>query len=1361
MTRFKRKKYSTADIASIHRQNGGVGQLPDSMLYNGTKRKADSIIDTARPHRRPRIEDSGDYLSEANIRSRMPMPTTGQYPTAPKGLFDWNMIHQVNRLTQTAGVNIGKDFQNRNKRTRCILHAKMGPGHTMTAAGDGHNKVHEYANLNLSLLTSEQKDAMKAAYLHYLSNLHQENLLNDLLPSPMIDAQIMKDEADAKIEVYNYAARLGVVPQYTCRKILRPIRAKGRTQFEVTIKLQEQNIEVAARGLFLEDAETAASIKFKEAAERHHSEHGEGSITIKDSASLNTGNMKHFFEFYKMNNKSISFDLDAGVDRGYKTRGSGAWTMQVVKKAKNDNAAIAALLGEPTKASSTPIGEPVTMTSKKMAEEAAYLVAAVHLSKESPNLMNDFRRALSQAGSNGILVPMRPVDMKVDSDALLIMQDTLLDSRRAGLPDEKESIISDEGTEKRSSMRRTQLQRPFAHHEAQKRSQILAMRHKALKDDSKFEDLRNKKASLPMNQYRAEVFKMVNDHTYSVIVGATGSGKTTQVPQILLEEAITQGQGASCNVICTQPRRIAATSIARRVAEERGENLQDTVGYHVRFDPKRPQTGGSINYCTTGILLQQLQAFPDEILDQTSHIVIDEVHERDIQIDFLMIVVKQVLAARKRANKSVPKVILMSATIDSDLFARYFQETKSKSEPVPCPSLSVPGRTFPVTEKYLPTILKDIEQAHGSQALRSLSFDSRDKDTKEYLDLENSFRAANPSKLDGSERPEATIDWKREASKSSDGQSSSESEDALVPISLVATSIAHVCKTSSDGAILVFLPGYDEMKKVGDTIRSLSPLGIDFRNDSKSRIFMLHSSVPAAEQQEVFKGVPPGCRKIILSTNIAETSVTIPDVQYVIDTGKLREKRYDQVRRITKLQCTWISKSNAKQRAGRAGRVQNGHYLALYSRDRFESLRAIGLPEMLRSDLQEVCLDIKAQAFQTPIRPFLAQAIEAPSPAAVDSSVMNLQRLEALTDDEKLTPLGRLLASLPVHPSLGKMIVLGIVFRCLDPMIILGAALSERSLFMSPPEKRRAAEERHALFVEDTASDHFALINAFTQMRLLRHRRDNHALQSFAFENFLHVGAFQAIDGTSKQIEEILFEAGLIPRVRDNERFECEYGHPSLNKNATNVSLIKSLALAGLHPNLGACTGGPLFRTPGEKNAMIASGSMNAVRGKQPNPPVGTLYSYSTMAKSNDGKSIFLRGTSASTPLMAVLFGGRLRVEGRVLEMDGWLPFYLKLKSNEIKVLVEFRKALDRMLTGAFGDLAASRANRVSDPRPRRSNEFESGNEDLTSPTYLADDQIREIFSEGLVDVLKRDVFLEPRQQQQMDSYRPGTLDRY
>ena len=1148
-----------------------------------------------------------------------------------------------------------------------------------------------------------KKSAERAAWLHLLAKLHQTGQLSSMSESAdlHIDPETLIAEADGKLDIYNYAARFDAIPEITLR--VSKVRARGKTRkmVEVGVTLAEQDISVTGQGTDFKTAEVAAALKFKQAAETYQAAQGSEAIIIKDSTALTTANAKDFFDFYKLVHPRANIVVESQKASEFKKIGMDATRAQISIDGKL-------------------FGKAVTGRTKKKAETLAYLTAALEVKALEVELYPNFLKA-NKSTSGAILKPISPFDMPVDEDCLLCMRQTLLDARKSGLPDEAEELLSDENIDQR----RTGYGRRITDAQVKYLNQKLRSGYQDYLQNPRLEEIRQKRSQLPMNQKKSHVLEMVANHPYCIVIGATGSGKTTQVPQILLENAISQGQGGACNIICTQPRRIAASSISRRVAEERGEALTETVGYHVRFEAKVPPPGGSILYCTTGILLQQLQLFPDEVMDLNSHLVIDEVHERDVLIDFLLIIVKKIIARRLAEGKRVPKVVLMSATMDTDLFASYFGNA---AQQIPCPTLSVPGRAFPVQEKYLEGILRDLEDSYSLARLPLLR---NDPATSDYIAVDQSFSRLNPLKGDGAktvtEQPDDfVIDWKHERKISAEGEAilSNEKEDALVPIGLAATVLSHVVKTSDDGAILVFLPGLDEIVQMDKTLRGISPLGINYNDGNAFKIFMLHSSMPAG-QSEVFERVPPGCRKIILSTNIAETSITIPDVQHVIDTGKLREKRYDQLRRITKLDCTWISKSNSKQRAGRAGRVQNGNYFALFSKSRYESLRAIGLPEMLRTDLQEICLDVKAQAFQSPVREFLAAAIEPPAPSAVDSSVKNLQALDALTEEEQITPLGRLLAALPVHPSLGKMIVLGIIFRCLDPMLVLGAAAAERNLFNNPLENRREAQAAKLSFVEGSGSDHIAILNAVRQMRLVRSERNEYYMRDFAHQNFIHAAAFKTIENTAKQIEEILVEAGLIPFTPSQARVRDELGDPSLNENSESVPLIKALVLAGVHPNLGVSSGGRGFRTPSELSCIIHPSSINSTSKKSPAVERGSLFSYSTMARSNDGRSLYLRETSTSTPLMAALFGGKLRCRSKILEIDNWLSFYVKSRDYQAaKTIVEFRKAMERLFAGTFRDLAMKRQER------KRGLEVKG----------LADEQVRQIFAEGMVEVLKRDV---------------------
>ena len=1143
-------------------------------------------------------------------------------------------------------------------------------------------------------LTLNQRDAERAAYLHLVAKLHEQGTIESMRAPDKIDNQTMKEEKDAVVDIYDYAAKYGCVPIVSSAQ--GPKSRSGRT-IDVTIEMPEQNIRVQGRSRTFRMAQVVASLKFRKEAERYHSEQGTESLVVKDSTALSTSNIRAFYEFCRTENRFFKLRVETKRAEDY-------------------------IIGQ-TFLDDNPIGNEVKVGNKKKTEEVAELVAAVELTKRDPDLLPRFLGALKRG--NGKILPLVPrIDMPLEDGTLTLMRETLSSARRAGLA-AVDDDPNDDVVDKLREYRPSQRLQPA---EIDIRSSLLLKKYEEYLKRPDLELLRKARADLPMNQHAHEVLEIIGNNTYCIVIGATGSGKTTQVPQILLEDAVKRGEGGACNIICTQPRRIAASSVARRVADERAEPLQNSVGYHVRFDYKPPRNGGSINYCTTGILLQQLQHQPDDVLDAASHLIIDEVHERDILIDFLLIILKKVMAQRIKLGKSTPKVVLMSATMDADLFASYFKSVDSNSRLLECPTLSVPGRTFPVQEQYLETILASLDSKYGTDKLRSMY---RDIPSKDYFTVEKDFVKNGPLAMSNGSVPKTganenagIIDWKKERTLTKSGETvvSNESEDALVPHGLVGTTIAHITKTSDDGAILVFLPGLEEITKVEAILREQKPLGIDFTDLSNYQIIKLHSSIRDT-QKTVFDPVPQGCRKIILGTNIAETSITIPDVKYVVDTGKIREKNYDQSSRITKLQCTWISKSNAKQRAGRAGRVQNGHYYALYTKSRYESFRAVGLPELLRSDLQEICLAIKAQAFKTPIRQFLADAIEPPQEKAVDIAVDNLEDLDCLTKDETLTPLGRLLASLPVHPALGKMIVLGVIFRCLDPMLILGAASEERDIFVNPREARQEASQAKKTFVRGSESDHYALLCAFTEMRHIQQTKGDYAFRAFCHKHFLHPGAYKTITGTAQQIEEVLVAAGLIPAAPVQSRIDYQFGHPSLNENSNKVSLIKALLFAGLYPNLAVNTSHVLYRTPSEKNTIIHPSSVNGEKFKggqreRVDTRSPKLVAYSEMAKSNDGNSMFLRHTTQITPLMASLFGGHLHsTDPRtpLVEMDNWLPFFLKGQDRHLAAtLIDFRKGLERMQAHAF--------------------------KQLSSKKLLTDNPVREIFAQGIVEILNFDV---------------------
>ncbi|QDS76145.1 hypothetical protein FKW77_007299 [Venturia effusa] len=782
------------------------------------------------------------------------------------------------------------------------------------------------------------------------------------------------------------------------------------------------------------------------------------------------------------------------------------------------------------------------------------------------------------------------------------------------------------------------------------------------------------KAEMTINQQRDRILQLITANAAVVIAAATGSGKTTQLPQIILEDAIASGVGADCNIWVTQPRRVAATSVARRVIKERFDGGVISVGHHVKFDVRLPRPGGCITYCTTGILLNRIQRRPGEVFDNVSHIIVDEAHERDMLIDRLLAILKFHLFTRKKAGLKFPKVIVSSATLDIDLFTKYFAQPMMRNgvrELLPCPYLDIPGRMFPVKYTYLTDILLELQKYPPG----SRFFMEQEKATKDYLQInkEVPFSKTQLQPL----------------------QAQTDAQEAIVPAALIALTIAHIISTTTEGAILVFLPGLDSINKVRTSLEVNSPMiGVDFGNGHAYRIMILHSDMKDSND-EAFDTMPRGVRKIVLATNIAETSITIPDAVYVIDSGKHKEMVYDHERGLSQLRCGWISQSSCKQRAGRSGRIRNGFYYAMYTKQRFDAMRPTTQPEILRSELQEVCLQLAHQPFDTSVRDFLDSLIEPPDHKAVDAAFVSLKDIDALTDDEQITALGRVLASLPVHPARAKMIVLGIVFRCLDPMLILAAANSMKDMFLRPLDRRQESKAARIRFSADSNSDHLALINAFDQARALGESQGQSKCRRFLGDNFVHFNQWREVCRTAELMEQILIDRRLIPWFEPGGDY-WRYGSPELNTNSSNQHLIKALIIAGFHPNVAASHGLPMMRSLHANRILMGSGSVNQDMMKLAQR--GQLYTFTEIAKSADGNAWTMRDNSAISPLGVILFARNLkRIGDRQLLVDSWLQFTLP-SEDEATALVHFKNIVDNILADAYSQLGGVQKHIADDP---------------------------------------------------------------
>lgn len=801
--------------------------------------------------------------------------------------------------------------------------------------------------------------------------------------------------------------------------------------------------------------------------------------------------------------------------------------------------------------------------------------------------------------------------------------------------------------------------------------------------DERMAKMREQRHGLPVYQKASDVLVKIELNHVSIVMAATGSGKTTQIPQILFDDYIMQGQGSKCNIICTQPRRIAAISVAERVARERGESVGKTVGYQVRFESKTPQPNGSITFCTTGVFLRRLQSALGEedatntFLDSLTHIVLDEVHERDLETDLLLVVLKRLLVERKRLGRKEIKLVLMSATIDPDMFCRYFADNITG---MPAPVVEVPGRSFPVERHYLE------ETYHHLDALRLPTQQGGwvwgEKNVREYLDRE----LARGGGLE-------SMSTVRRNGGGGGGEVADFIDDLELPYPLIALMISYVINKSDDGHVLVFLPGWDEIKNVNmilEDTHSRPMMGFNFTNRDKFEVHILHSSIPVAEQQAIFEPVRhQGIRRIILATNIAETSVTIPDVVYVIDTGRVKEARYDPERHLSSLVSAWVGTSNINQRAGRAGRHRPGEAYAIFSKARYDKLNVSSTVEMKRVDLSNVVMHIKALDIPgMDVEDVLQAAIEPPAPERVRAAMDKLVMVGALDANRDLTSLGRVLLQLPVDAPVGKMCLYGAFFRCLDPALTLAAVLTNRDPWMAPPNlKDEAGAIKNSWTLADFRSDPLVTLRAYSRWDDTM-KRSQWEAQRFANDNFLGKITLGQIQQVKEHLFQSMEKAGILDAILGKDAVGSE-GRPAgprrgkggapyrirrydstlpdLNSNSSSAPMLAALIALASVPNFAVRAKEHVYRTSQDKSCMIHPSSVqHAKHTKYDEDYQGEkeLYAFGEKIKNSSapggggGGPTMLRNVTRLDPLTYMLFGAnqlRPSADGGML-CDNWLP---------------------------------------------------------------------------------------------------------
>lgn len=585
---------------------------------------------------------------------------------------------------------------------------------------------------------------------------------------------------------------------------------------------------------------------------------------------------------------------------------------------------------------------------------------------------------------------------------------------------------------------------------------------------------------LPVSQRRDEIKALIAAHQVVIVCGETGSGKTTQLPKMCLEMGRGQNRQA---IVHTQPRRLAATATAKRVAEELGSELGDWVGFKIRFQDKASDHT-AIKLVTDGILLAESQT--DPLFKRYDTIIIDEAHERSLNIDFLLGYLKQVLLKRPDL-----KLIVTSATIDAERFARHFEDVQGK----PAPVIQVSGRLYPVEIRY--------------------------KDPADYQTNRKNAKA----QVGGKPAP---------ANAQSNGDEVD--EDAFNAATLDA--VDELCR-QGPGDILMFLPGEREIRDMAQVLSRQCSQDLE--------ILPLFARLTAQEQDRIFRS--GGRRRIVLSTNVAETSLTVPGIRFVIDGGQARVKRYSYRNKVEMLQVERVSKASANQRAGRCGRVANGVCIRLYSEADFIGRDEFTDPEILRSSLASVILRMKSlHLADVEEFPFLQR----PLGRAIADGYQLLTELNALDEQGQLTPVGKTLARLPVDPRIARMLVEANQRGALVEVLVIAAALSIQDPRERPHDAQQAADQAHSAF-QHPDSDFMFFIKLWEFYQKLRTEDiSNKAMRNTLVQRFLNANRMREWGEVHQQLVSLVKEQ-----------------HFRLNQIPAEFDAIHQSLLSGLLGNIG------------------------------------------------------------------------------------------------------------------------------------------------------------------------------------------------
>jgi ATP-dependent RNA helicase DHX57 len=639
------------------------------------------------------------------------------------------------------------------------------------------------------------------------------------------------------------------------------------------------------------------------------------------------------------------------------------------------------------------------------------------------------------------------------------------------------------------------------------------------KSTPNYQTMLKARASLPAWAVKDLLTATVRDHAVTIISGETGSGKSTQSVQFILDDMISRDLGSTVNIVCTQPRRISAIGLADRVSEERCSVVGEEIGYSIRGESRGKPGTTKVTFMTTGVLLRRLQTSLEAkggdlscALADVSHVFVDEVHERSLDTDFLLALLRDSLTIRKDL-----KIVLMSATLDSNIFADYFGGKDRVGR------VKIEGRTFPIQDYYLDDVIRQT----GFGGTNAGQDDDDDQDSGFW----------EPELEAGSEQRN---EINRAIRKVGFG----------LNYDLIAGTVSHIHDLLGDkpGAILIFLPGTLEIDRCLSTVRSIRGI----------YALPLHASLQPSEQREVFKTAPRNLRKVIAATNVAETSITISDVVAVIDSGRVKETSYDPKDNMVKLEEVWASKAACKQRRGRAGRVSAGTCYKLFTRAAEAKMAERPEPEIRRMPLEQLCLTVKSMGVEG-VEQFLARTLNPPEDLAVSGALQLLHRIGAL-QDHHLTALGRHLAMIPADLRCARMLVYGAIFGCLESSLTVASILTVKTPFVSPMNKRAEAKAARMQFSKGDG-DLLTDLMAYNEWVEKRSTSSPAALRMWCLRNFLSHRTLEDIASNREQYLSSLKDIGFLPQSYIR-------GDSSLNRYGKSTSLLRALVAGAFSPQI-------------------------------------------------------------------------------------------------------------------------------------------------------------------------------------------------